>query len=424
MTPHVRDFVWRDATPLTGEAATRTAATAPETVLGQFAVQYAQPDGGCLLARDQLGVNKLFFAIGDDGRLETSHSLFVLRRRGFPLARIWSVPSAHQLEIDVAARRLSLRRYLPNPFDGDGVDDLDRLADLIRSSLEHAFDLLRPVAGGRPLYVTMSGGLDSSTIAALARERLGGFTGVTFATGSAGPASDLAAARRLAAELGIPLLEVAVPARRIGEKLDDVLVHGQDWRDFNVHCGLVNAWLAEAIAADAAGRGRPLVLTGDTMNEMMADYAAVEYRGNRYYELPELPPGRLRRFLVGGLDSGDREIGIFAAAGIDTIQPFAMCAQAYARIPAGYVGTPGAKSELVQRVLGSRVPAFVHERPKVRAQVGDAGEVGGTLAALVDQGIDSTYLARRFAELLGVQPRQLGVLIRAGYYRFPTTYPR
>jgi hypothetical protein len=41
----------------------------------------------------------------------------------------------------------------------------------------------------------------------------------------------------------------------------------------------------------------------------------------------------------------------------------------------------------------------------------------------VDQGVDTAQLTARFAELFGVQPAALTSLIRAGYYRFASSYP-
>ena len=96
--------------------------------------------------------------------------------------------------------------------------------------------------------------------------------------------------------------------------IDPVLMYGQDWRDFNVHCGIVNLAIARAIRAEHHDGARPLLLTGDGMNELMADYSPVIHNELEYYSLPRLPPGRLRRFLVQGLDAGDREVGIFAQA--------------------------------------------------------------------------------------------------------------
>ncbi len=221
----------------------------------------------------------------------------------------------------------------------------------------------------------------------------------------------------MARELGIELREIVVRPDQLLEMVDEVLVYGQDWRDFNVHCGLVNAAIAETLPEGA------VVLTGDGMNELMADYTPVKVGERVLYDLPRLSPGRLRRFLIGGLDSGDREVGIFARHGIRCVQPYTICADAYTALPDAFVTGADAKQRLVARVLGERVPSFVYERPKVRAQVGSSDQVGGTVRALLDRGLDGARLAHRFEELLGLTEPERRALIRAGFYRFPTRWP-
>ncbi|MCI0433481.1 MAG: asparagine synthase C-terminal domain-containing protein, partial [Gemmatimonadetes bacterium] len=305
--------------------------------------------------------------------------------------------------------------------------DPDECADAIRSSLETAILRIRPLTAGRPFYVTMSGGLDSTTIAVLAREFIGGFTGVTFTmadeAGVVIGSEDLRFVRRLARDLDIPLRVVSCRPRQLLDLLDTVIIYGQDWRDFNVHCGLVNAAIGSELAREHGTHTRPLLLTGDCANELTADYTPVSYDGKMYYGLPDLPAGRLRRFLVAGLDTGDREIGIFSHFGCDALQPYALCARAFARAPDALFDVPQAKQKLMERAVGGRVPAYILARPKVRAQSGNSDNSGGTLAALADAGVNSQALAARFCALFRTEPRAMRGLIKAGMYRFSNRIP-
>jgi asparagine synthetase B (glutamine-hydrolysing) len=396
---------------------------------GHFALHLQEADEH-VLVRDPLGVNKLFFAITPGGDVDTANFFIDLRRLGHAPRRIWSVPSGHLIRLAPARRTLKLERYATFPFADEEAlapGDLERHAAGIRARLEQTFRALSPRLAGRPLYVTMSGGLDSTTVAALTRELVGEFVGLTFKVeGPERAADDLHFARRVAEALGVRLEVVTVPAAALLDLVDPVLVYGQDFRDFNVHCGLVNAALAAALGKrHPPGAGpRPVVLTGDTMNELMADYTPVEYGARQYYGLPQLPVGKMRRFLVNGLDAGDREVGIFAHHGVDTIQPYALCPEVYCALPGPLLAEPGAKQRLGRLVMGDRVPSFIYDRPKVRAQSASADQAGGTLAALVDQGIDAAALERRFCALTGMEPRDLRGWIRAGYYRFPAAYPQ
>jgi asparagine synthetase B (glutamine-hydrolysing) len=399
---------------------------------GHFALHLRGDGDQHLLVRDPLGVNKLFFAVSTDGRLDVSNYFIDLRRAGHPVNRIWSVPSGHIVRICPARRTLVREKYSHIAFtetEPARPFDLAAAAARIRERLESTFRTLATALAGRPVYVTMSGGLDSTGVAVLAREIIGDFVGVTFRVDGPAPASetrdDLHYARTVASALGVRLEVVQVPRQALLDVIDPVLLYGQDYRDFNVHCGLVNAALAAAMQQrfGATWSRRPVVLTGDTMNELMADYSPVAYGAREYYGLPRVPIAHMRRFLVNGLDSGDREVGIFARHGIDTIQPYALCADAYCALPGSILAEPTAKQRLACEIFGDRIPASIYQRPKVRAQVGSSDEVGGTLAALVDQGIDPAELERRFAALCQVEPSELKNWIRGGYYRFTSVYP-
>ncbi|MEL7371223.1 MAG: asparagine synthase-related protein [Myxococcota bacterium] len=278
-----------------------------------------------------------------------------------------------------------------------------------------------------PVFVTLSGGLDSTTVAVHAKACFDEVVGVTFALDSDAeqPGSDLASARAVAKALKMELMVIRPHPDDVVGLLDRVLRFGQDWRDFNVHCGLVNAAVADGLRrALTDADARPLVFTGDTMNELVADYTAVKFGDQEYYKLPRLPLPTLRDFLIRGLDTGDREVGLFASYGIDTIQPYALCADVLGRLPEGLLGSGDAKQTLYKEAFGDRIPAHVYDRPKVRAQVGAANVPGGTLGLLVNRGIDSKALAQRFCELHGLQTTDLMRWIRAGRYRFTSSYPQ
>jgi len=406
----------------------------PRSVLaahvGHFALHERTSDGSHLLARDLLGVHKLFFTIAGDG-VESSNYLVDLLRAGHPIENVFSVPGGHYVRVNPDEQRYDFVRWGQVRFgpESGGPGQRRTLAQLaapIRAALEHTFRMLAGRFAGRPVYVTLSGGLDSTTIAALASKSFPDLRAVTFALRDpreAGPGADLFFARRVASDLGIAHIEVLAHRDEVLALLDETLVYGQDYRDFNVQCGLVNAAIGKAIDALHPSGPRPVVLSGDAMNELLADYAPVQFRGREYFGLPMLDRGRIRRFLVGGLDSGDREVGIFARFGVETVQPYALCAREYAALPSDLFSEAGSKSRLVRAVMDQRIPEYVLARPKVRAQVAVEGEPGGTLALLVNRGIDQEHLKKRFARLLGIGPQALGQLTRAGYYRFSTNYP-
>jgi len=428
-TRGVTDFVWRDQVPWREPSAPLRLEDTGR-LWGQFALHRSDGAGGHVLARDRLGVNKLFFTVTPDGEVLSSSFLFDLLQRGHPVEQVWSVPSGHAVALSPARGEYRLHRHASLDFGAEAAEP-DDVARRIRDTLAATFERLAAVLRGRRVFVTLSGGLDSTVVALLAREHLcaGELTALTFALRGdtrADAGGDLGFARVAARAAGAHLEVVSPSPDELVELLDTVLLHGQDWRDFNVHCGLVNAalgrWLREQLGDDR-GQPPPVLLTGDTMNELMADYSPVVHRGVEYYGLPRVPAGRLRRFLVAGLDSGDREVGVLSAFGLDVIQPYALAAEAYAAVPGPQLELPLARQELVDRVMGSRVPPAILARPKVRAQVGGASAEGGVLAAMVDRGLDGDRIRRRFAELYGLEQRQVARQIRGGLYRFTAEAP-
>jgi len=396
--------------------------TRADALYGHFGIS-ASDGKRHLLARDPMGVHKLFFALKDDGDIDTDVWLHELLKRA-PPSRVFSAPSSALLEIDAQARQLTHRPYPELPFDAAGSEEA--AAEAIGQALSASFQRIAQAIDKAPVYLTLSGGLDSSTVATFATSHLprSQLTAVTLHVEDGRPiaeGTDLHAARAVAERLELPLRELVVKPESIPELLDDVLLYGQDFRDFNVHCALVNA----AIARELSGHGASspaFVLTGDGANELMSDYEAVDLQGRSYYELPKLSRAALRRFLIRGLDAGDREVGVFARFGLACIQPFLLAARAFAAVPGALIDDRTAKSRLARRVLGDRIPKLIFERPKVRAQCGREGEPSGTLATLIRAGIDQSALIERFKALYGVDAGFVRGLIRAGMYRTPQRF--
>lgn len=231
------------------------------TAQGHYAFHLRDGDTH-VLARDPLGVHKRFFALDDEGGVDDDRLLARLLQRQ-PAERVFAVPSSGVLRVSRGAITiddrppLEVTQHHEGPLDEAITSNVAR----IERALTQVFDRLEGSLAGREVWVTLSGGLDSSTVAALAVERFPSLRAITFRLDD-GPLTDdedLAAARRVAAHLGIPLFEAVVPPAQVLALVDEALVHGQDWRDFNVHCALVNAAIAQALGRATE---RPVVLTG------------------------------------------------------------------------------------------------------------------------------------------------------------------
>lgn len=420
-------FAW-DGHELYRPGAFAVGAPVPEGLRGAAASVKGEAADGWRLLRDPLGINKLFWATHPDGTILVAARPFRLIAAGCPFEDIRAIPRGTVVDLDPGASEPavhSLRRVPSLPAGLAGVD-VETVAREIRELLDRYLAALRRACPAAQVFVCLSGGLDSSGIAVLAREHFADVVAVSFDLQRGGrPSDDRVAARRLAHVLGLELLEATVDDDELLEALDLVLVEGIDWRDFNVHAGLVNAALARAVSevVTAGDRESAIVLTGDLANEFLADYGPERYRAVTYYALPSVPPSQLRASLVQGLDTSNREIGVFAVWNLAVVQPYAAAADAYLALPEAFLALEDRKQRLCRAVFGRLLPEHVYLRPKVRAQLGSSGRDGGVLGACVDHGIDATWLTERFARLHGVDDRaRLGWFIRAGRYK--TGVPR
>jgi asparagine synthetase B (glutamine-hydrolysing) len=393
-------------------------------VRGRFASARVDHDGVITFVRDRLGLNKLFVSFEEAGNVFAANYLIDVVRRGSSLEKTFSVPPAHVVRFDQNRGLTTLERYAaPPPEQGGRNTPLRDLAQGIRRALETTFLRLAAAFSDRRVCVCLSGGLDSGIIAALARKHFPAVIGYTYSFGDAGdpPSEDAVNAEALATALGIPLRLVTASSDDVLAVVDDAICYGQDWRDFNVHCAIVNEILARAMRQDLDG-GSPesacVVLTGDLANELLADYTPITYAGREFYTLPDLETGRLRQTLVRGLDAGDREVGVFARHGLDVIQPYALVADEYLGVPGSLLGRDGFKQTVSREIAGDLLPEFIFQRRKVRAQIGNAKASTGILPLLVDRGVDAACLRRDFCRIFSVQDDAcLDNFVRAGRYR-------
>lgn len=420
---NIRNFCWSGGAYHTAGDPIAIRASHGVQLRGRFAYASCGPDGVVTLARDRLGLNKLFLAVQESGGVVAANYLIDLVRHGVPFEAIYSVPAGYIVRIAPQHNLVETCRY------GDGRDravvppaGVDEIARDVRAELELWLSRVAEQFGNKPMCICLSGGLDSGLIAALARRYFSDLTAYTYTfTGPGrGLSEDAMYAERLARFLRIPLRLVPATADDVLDAIDAAVCYGQDWRDFNVHCAIVNELIARAIRQDAetAKGALPLVLTGDLANEFLADYEPVAYGGEGYYKLPRMERFDLRRTLIRGLDSGDREVGVFNHHGLDVVQPYGLIVNQYHRLPPEFIGGNQSKQALAQKIAGDLLPEFLFKRRKVRAQVGDSTAHTGILPLLIQRGRGAEWLRRTFCRLFNIH--SVGVLdrfIRGGRYR-------
>ncbi len=235
---------------------------------GMFAFLIAGQDGYFMAARDPVGIKPLYYAESEGVMRFASemHSFEPDWRpyvRVFPPGHFWT-PEDGFLRFAVAVpRQHTARRRGAEPSEEDYEETRDELIGSVH----------RQMMGDVPVGVFLSGGLDSTLIAAIAArwcaER--GLQLKTFAVGTDG-SSDLAAARQAADYLGTEHHERRFTAQEAEALLPQVVRSIEHFDPSLVRSAVANFLLAEMTAEHVK-----VVLTGEGADELFAGY---EYLGD------------------------------------------------------------------------------------------------------------------------------------------------
>lgn len=395
--------------------------------LGQYA-RAERVGNDILIARDPLGCAKAFFGHNRDGALVVGNRIAALVGRGVPLSEIASCPPGRLVAV---GRAMPPRMFgtRPPPQAQTSAFDPDALRSRARERLAAAFSTLAERHRGARFVVCLSGGSDSSIIAGFAAKYLPGAVCCSFSFRSPNMgigverqldqlealSDDFRAASRVAHHLGLPLLPVLRSAEAVRDALPLAVGLCQDWRDFNVHCAVVNLFLAQDIRARFPDDD-VVVLTGDLMNEYLCDYREESVDGQVYYRQPRVDIGRRRDFFVMGLDAGDREIGVFGAYRLTLYQTYALLADLYLAIPASELERANFKHWLNDPLLPDGLPDLI-SRQKTRAQVG--GQDKGVLGICHRMGVTPAHLQAWWKDAVApaAELRDVLDLIQVGKYR-------
>ena len=219
--------------------------------------------GGIALASEA----KALFALGvaarwdDEAFFHAAHTQYVWPDRTL-FAGVHQLEPGCTLTWDGALR---VQRYWELPIAAPPViHDIADAAAQLRAALDQAVQV-RQVADA-PVCVQLSGGLDSTAVAALAARR-GGIAGaftVGFADG--GGYDERALAATTAHALGLPHTIVELDGAAISGGWAEAVVHGEGLA-INGH--LVGKWLLSRAMRDA---GMKVALTGEGADEVLAGY--------------------------------------------------------------------------------------------------------------------------------------------------------
>lgn len=207
-----------------------------------------------VLSRDRLGIKPLYYGFHGDALC------FASEIKGLVgiVDEIHEFPPGHFLTSDHGLYPYD--PYFPKKVKMDGaLDSAEQLADHLNQAVQES------LPGGAEVGVWLSGGVDSSVIAALARpfvDRL-----YTFSAGIEG-AEDLLYARQVAQHIGAEHYERIYDAEEMHQVLDNVIYHLESFDAPLVHSAVSN-YLVSELASDYV----PFVLSGEGGDELFAGYA-------------------------------------------------------------------------------------------------------------------------------------------------------
>lgn len=255
-----------------------------EGLPGMFAFALWDDSRGELLcARDRFGEKPFFYAVGPKGEFLFASEIKALLASGLvrpvvdkqavrhylqrlyvPPSRtifrnIHTLPPAHRLRLRDGGH--SVERYwrLPDATDGIAMEDA---IEEFRNLLDRAVS--RQLVADVPVGVFLSGGLDSSTVVALASRHRPGLR--TYSFGFEESASELPFARQVAGMYGTDHVELRDEGTDIGDLLVEMTgVYDEPFAD--------SSNIPTYLISKLARRHTKVVLTGDGGDELLAGYS-------------------------------------------------------------------------------------------------------------------------------------------------------
>ena len=230
----------------------------PGMLKGMFAFAICD-DEHLFLARDPIGIKPLYYGRGVDS---DGMPVLAFASEMKPLAD-W-VEELHEFPPGTwFDSRVGFTRYYEVPAAAPVQRTVAEHVAVVRQGVEDA--VASHMMSDVPVGAFLSGGLDSSVIAAIARKHVVDLH--TFSVGVAG-SPDIAAARRVADHIGSIHHEYVMTASEVIEKLPEI-VNALESFDQDLVRSAIPTYFCSRMAADHV----KVILTGEGADELFAGYA-------------------------------------------------------------------------------------------------------------------------------------------------------
>ncbi len=299
---------------------------------------------GLVLKRDRLGVAPLYYGHTKEGLLCFASEVKALMDLADDIEEL---PPGSVLKHGKVTPYYHLEKKAPT------YEDSQIIAKKLRQKLEDSIEKSTSQKG--EIGSWLSGGLDSSTMAALARPRVKRL--YTFAAALEG-APDLEAARVVANYIDSDHQEVIVTLEDMLEALPDVIFHLESFDALLVRSSITNYLVAKR-ASDFV----PAVFSGEGGDELFAGYSYL--KDMQPSELPDELidiTGRLHNTALQRVDRCASAHGTVAhTAFLDPdVVDYAL------RIPARYKLRDGTEKWILRRAVDNALPQAIVERTKAK----------------------------------------------------------
>jgi asparagine synthase (glutamine-hydrolysing) len=224
---------------------------------GMFAFAVAE-ENNLLLARDPIGIKPLYYGVDNNGN---SEEIFYFASELKALAD-WADEVREFPPGTYYHSQRGFRPYYTLPTNEPRNLPLDHFVKRLRQTLEEAVG--KRLMSDVPLGAFLSGGLDSSIIAAIARQHMDELH--TFSVGVEG-SSDVEAARLVARHIDSIHHEYLYTPQEVMAKLPEIIYHLESF-DQDLTRSAIPCYFCARLASDYA----KVILTGEGADELFAGY--------------------------------------------------------------------------------------------------------------------------------------------------------
>lgn len=353
--------------------------------------------------RDPLGTKKIFYGLNNNKLKFSTNFIDLLRICEHETVR--SVPKAHFTKISNKGKIICSKEIYRNEKN---------INYKLGNKLIGYIGQVKKLEKSNTCIVCLSGGLDSTIIAYYLKKKFKNVIAVTAycQDNINATQNDLIAAEKISKILNILHLPVPIKINAVKNNLKKILYSTQDWRDYNVHCGAINFFIAKYLAA--INLNKYPVFTGDFMNEFTADYESEKINNKYFYKINVKDKRLKQRFLINSLDSSAREIGVFNYFKIPLYQPYSILENYYKSISNKVFLNKTFKYNCNGKLIPNKILDSVLKK-KTRAQVGDSG--GGMIKYFEKLKLDQITIEKKFDQYFKTKKKWREEFISLGSYK-------